>query len=170
MKYRQENKFTGSYLYVREDDESEEKRYDVTGLTSLSEAFNEKGMTYEILYVLISSLMKEGRCLEAEDRDMNGWILDPEYIYLRLPALMESGAGRQSKNAYDYHNQIRQKSEVRFIYFSGKSDLSLEKELLNLAEFVIEHIDYRDKDAVNIAYEFYMRIYRGNYVLDDLLQ
>jgi len=165
MKYRQENRFTGSYLYIcGEDKDDEESEYDVTGQMSMQKAFAQRKCSYEVLYELVKTLSDEGRRLESQKKDLCGWILDPECIYITLP-----GWNNQNMNKLDYHNQSRQEIDVRFFYYLSGDSTPIEAKLLTLAEFVIRHVDYKDKDAVNFAYEFYMRVYRGNFVFNDML-
>lgn len=166
MKYRQENTFSGSFVYIQ-GEEDDEYKYDVTGYISLAKAYKERVCSYEMLYSLINSLMHEGRRLESEGKDMNGWILDPEHVYLPVSLINNTN---DNKEFTDYSNKDKLEHRVRFLHYPGKTNLLMEKELLNFAEFVIEHTDYKDKDAVNMAYDFYLRVYRKNYVFDDLLQ
>lgn len=146
MKYRVENRFTGSVLYVSGENDENECSYDITGKSSLAKSFEEKDCSYENIHRLIGALQTEGRRLEAEGKDMNGWILDPNYIY------------------------YSDSDDIKFIFYPGETDIDIETGLKLLSEFVIEHVNYKDKDAVDIAYGFFLHIFRGLYVFDDLLQ
>lgn len=159
MTYRTENSFSGSYLYLKGENETDEEcKYETTGLISFANAYRERNCTYEVLFNLISRISEEGKRLEGAGLDMDGWILDPEYIYVEPPE-------KFAVNERFHTHQL-----IRFIYYPGNTGMSMSGGLLYLAEFVIEHAEYKDKDAVEIAYGFYLQIYRGNYVFENLLQ
>lgn len=163
MKCRVESKFTGCYLYLcGEDDSDVECQYDITGRISLAKAYEEIGCTYEVIYSLISTISKEGRRIEEEGNDTSGMILDPSYIYIEAQQIKSSLAGR--------YNALNNNNKIQIFYYPGNTGREIEKELLHLAEFIIEHADYKDRDAVDIAYNFYLSVYRRNYVFDDLLK
>ena len=148
MRYRKENKFTGSFLYIQgNSEEDEEIAFDVTGLISFASVYKEKGFSKKVLKGLLSSISNDGKRLEEDGKDMNSWLLNPDLIYV--------SANREG--------------HVMIFYYPGKTNLIMERELMHLAEFVIEHVDYKDRDAVEIAYDFYMRVHRGNYVFEDLI-
>lgn len=166
MKYRTENKFTGSYLYIKGDKEEDvEIKYETTGLISFAKAYEERNCSYEVIYALISELSKTGRLIEQEGKSLNGWVLDPYYIYIDPPRL-GSMDGRFEEG---FQNSQKVINTIKFFHYPFENEMNMEEGLRYLAEFVIEHAEYKDKDAVNIAYEFYLRIYRGNYVFDDLI-
>lgn len=169
MKFRQENMFSGSYLYVQgEDDNAEEYKYDVTGYISIKRAFEEERCSYNMLRLFIYYLIREGTQLEEAGKNMDGWILDPTYIFINTPKLF-------LKNSADSEQHIsfaeKEKSRrIKFIYYPTGTSETLGTGLLHLAEFIIKNIDYSDESVVNLAYDFYLKIYHGNYVFNDLLQ
>lgn len=152
MKYRFENGFLGSFIFVS-GEEGEEEKYDITGLTSLMSLYGEKAMSRESIHMLISELSKMGRELEKHNLDKNGWLLNPNYIYL------EYGGKTSGDNT----------ANIKFLYYSGKSDLNFQEELMVLAEFVINHVNYGFQDAIYLAYDFYLHVFRKNYIFDDIL-
>jgi len=156
MIFECENGFSGKFLYITGEDGSKE-RFDVTGSVSLASEYSEKRMSRETIYSLIKELSDMGRELETKKLDKKGLILNPEYIYL-------SYGRKSSTNSAEVNNKL-----YRFIYYSGKSNQTFEGELMSLAEFVINHVNYGFRDAIYLAYDFYLHVFRNNYVFDDIL-
>lgn len=155
MIYRSEKTFSGSYVFVRNNDSNAaEYRYDITGLISIAQYFKERKCDYRFIVSLIYRLSEKGRLIEKSEVDINGWILDPSYIYIY-----------QEKESDEVEYQ-----KVIFIYFSESTDLKMEQGMLGLAEFLIEHADYSDEKAIDIAYRFYMQVYVGDYTFDTLIK
>lgn len=152
MEYRFENGFSGRFLFVRGEENTEEK-FDITGLVSLETAYNEIRMSRESIYMLVREVSEMGRRLEKQQLDKNGWLLNPKYIYLRMDGNSDKNMGKI----------------IRFVYYTGKSDLDFEHELRGLAEFIIKNVNYGFWDAIYLAYDFYLHVYRNNYVFDDIL-
>ena len=155
MNYRVENTFSGSFLYIDNgnilnDGNVNLEKYDITNMVSLAHEYNGKDASFEELYRIISALSQMGKRIEDNKFNINGLILNPEYIYLSFKV------GEPLP-------------KVVFIYYSSQTDLLLEEEIKSLAEYIIEHTDHDDKRAVQLAYGFYMQIHRGNYVFNKLL-
>lgn len=150
MEYRIENRFSGSYLYIKGEDNSEEK-IDVTGMVSIAREYETKDMSYTTLIMLIEEMIREGNRIEEDNRSYDRWLLGADYIFIACP-------------------DSKEPRSVKFIHYNGKLDTDFEQRMLEFAEYVIAHTDHCDKRAVRLAYGFYMQVYRGNYVFDGLIE
>lgn len=153
MVYRKESRFSGTYLYVRGDNDTDEEiKENITGLISLYDEHTEIGMEALEVRNLLKCLVDEGVKLETENKSIEGLILEPLYIYKKYTSDRE-------KQEHDY----------RFLYYPyvGKSNInSFQKRIEKLMEYILWHIDYDDKEAIKISYEAYMKVHRGDYIID----
>ena len=147
--FRFENKFSESSLYVKNDESLKEYKYNISGYISMNKMFKEKGISYSILKCFIVKLSLTGRQIEKEHKNINGMILDPEYIFFRI---IEGTGG------------------VKILYYPDAGESEFESGMLYLGEYIIKHVDYRDERAVRLAYDFYKRLYQGVYIFEDLLR
>lgn len=158
MKYRTENTFSGSFFYLKGDDPSDtELKYDITGFESLSKAFLLQSIKLHDLNHFIKELGKIGTSIENKNLNINGLVLNPDCIFI------SQRITRSSANQYE---NITESSidKIRFIYYNGHFNISFEKRIISIGEFIIMHVDYNDPLAIDRAYNFYMQVYKGNYV------
>lgn len=118
--------------------------YDITGKQSLDKGFVKRKISYEELSELlysISSQVKECRRLFL---DVSGIVLSPEYIYMDL-------------------------SNDRFywIFYPCNRDTH---EVMELAEYLLEHIDNSNHAAVRTVYELYRRAKEGSIDAENLYE
>ena len=118
--------------------------YDITGKVTLAKGFLTRKITYKELSDIlfsISSMVKECKRLFI---DTSGIIVSPEYIF------RDGG----SENIYWI-----------FYPYENNSD-----NLLDLAEFVLEHIDNENPSVVKTACEMYKRIKEGSLETENLYE
>ena len=165
MKYRIENKFTGSYLYIKDNEaDVQEVKYDITGMTSIVHYYTDRCIPYEVLHSIVDELVKFGKQIEFDDKDINGIVLNPDYIFIRksdmwIDDYKTDGLPQQMKA-----------TNIQYIYYPYCERMDVAVQMLCLAEYIIEHVEYKDKRAVNLAYGFYLQVINKNYVFDSLLQ
>jgi len=148
---RVENGFFGKNLYIKNLETLYEEKKNITGMISLADEYEEKVCSYEVVAALITELMKTGRRIEKEGKDISGIILNPEYIYVE-----ETGENNRTN--------------IEILFFDENSNVSFDDEILKLAEFLIWHVDHKSDKALNLAYDFYNQVIRKNYVFDRLIE
>lgn len=118
--------------------------YDITGKVTLEKGFLTRKITYKELSDIlfsISSMVKECKRLFI---DTSGIIVSPEYIY------RDGGSENIYWIFYPYDNNSNN--------------------LLDLAEFVLEHIDNENPSVVKTACEMYKRIKEGSLETENLYE
>ena len=139
------NKTNGFIMLKKEEWDNETRLYyDITGKQSLEKGFIKRKITYEDLAHLlysISSQVKECRRLFL---DVSGLVLSPEYIY-------------RDVNSEKYY----------WIFNPGENDST---EILELAEYLLEHIDNQNQSVVKTTYELYRRAKEGSIDAENLYE
>ena len=139
------NKTNGFIMLKKEEWDNETRLYyDITGKQSLEKGFIKRKITYEDLAHLlysISSQVKECRRLFL---DVSGLVLSPEYIY-------------KDVNSEKYY----------WIFNPGENDST---EILELAEYLLEHIDNQNQSVVKTTYELYRRAKEGSIDAENLYE
>ncbi|MCR5654549.1 MAG: FHA domain-containing protein [Lachnospiraceae bacterium] len=115
--------------------------FDITSRQPLDILYEKQTMDKEDIRALLAGILKVSEELERFLLDEEGLVLEPSYIY----------GGR--------------KGEVRFLYDAGFS-LDYKEEVDRLLEFLLEHADKEDKDAVMASFGFYQkaREYEGDMI------
>ncbi|MCR5847890.1 MAG: DUF6382 domain-containing protein [Lachnospiraceae bacterium] len=118
--------------------------YDITGKQSLSKGFAKRKIDYnemsDILYS-ISNLVKECKRLFL---DISGIVLTPDHIYRDLST-----------------------ERLLWIFYPYERD---SHEMMELAEFLLEHIDNGNSAVVKTAYELYRRAKEGSIEAENLYE
>ncbi len=116
--------------------------YDISGKKSLKELFLKKEIGYGELRIFFKGLSRAYGSLKEYLLDMSGLLLSPEDIFMDLI-----------------------EKRIYFIYYPGFG-AELSESMQKLADFIIRRTDHRDEQAVLDAYDFYKRIYAGDYSVE----
>lgn len=139
------NKSNGFIMLKKEEWDNETKLfYDITGKQSLEKGFNKRKITYEDLAHLLYSISCQVKECKRLFLDVSGLVLSPEYIYRDL----------SSEKYY-------------WIFNPGEND---SHEILELAEYLIEHIDNNNQSVVKATYELYKRAKEGSIDAENLYE
>ena len=118
--------------------------YDITGKQSLDKGFVKRKISYEELSELLYSISSQVKECKRLFLDVSGIVLSPEYIYMDL-------------------------SNDRFywIFYPCNRD---PHEVMELAEYLLEHIDNGNHAAVRTVYELYRRAKEGSIDAENLYE
>lgn len=171
MKYRIDNTFKGSFFYIKSDKKDDkEQKYDVTGYESLARLYTAKRIGLEELKHIIRELAQTGMEIEERGLDINGLILNPECVFVKIDK------SKEDISIFDINDHMMDEDcvnkiamKVRFIYFYEDGQRVFDKRIKGFSEFIIEHVNYDDRNAVDLAYSLYMQIHKGNYRLMELI-
>ncbi|MCR4656394.1 MAG: DUF6382 domain-containing protein [Lachnospiraceae bacterium] len=120
--------------------------FNISGKQSLSELYLKKEMNSDELLALFKGLSVVHRSLREYLLDTSGLVIDPELIYMDML-----------------------EKKVDFIFFPGYKE-EISASMRDLADYIIQHTDHRDDEAVEAAYGFYKRVYAGNYSTEIFLE
>ncbi len=112
--------------------------YNISGMQSLTELYLQREIVHRELLVIFKGLSTVFEGLSEYLLDGSGLMLDPEYIFEDL------------------------NRELFFIFIPGAENEPAAS-MRELALFLIKRTDHRDKEAVRDAYDFYKRVYAGDY-------
>ncbi|MBP5530313.1 MAG: FHA domain-containing protein [Lachnospiraceae bacterium] len=139
------NKAEG-FIPVKKIDWDNEIRlyYDITGKQSLDKGFVKRKISYQELSELLYSISCQVRECKRLFLDVSGIVLSPEYIFMDL-------------------------STERFywIFYPCNRD---SHEIMDLAEYLLEHIDNGNHAAVRTVYELYRRAKEGSIDAENLYE
>ena len=139
------NKAEG-FIPVKKIDWDNEIRlyYDITGKQSLDKGFVKRKISYQELSELLYSISCQVKECKRLFLDVSGIVLSPEYIYMDL-------------------------SNDRFywIFYPCNRD---SHEIMDLAEYLLEHIDNSNHAAVRTVYELYRRAKEGSIDAENLYE
>lgn len=142
-----QNKIKGVLrLERRSVDNKSQYYYDVTGLMKLSEFCKEQKFCkkeLESLLLGIADILERGVVYFLE---MDGFLLKPEYIYVKTGVLRNMGNAR---------NRLKE-SDICLCYYPGKGEDAAEQ-LNHFLEYLLNQVDYTDEKAVAQIYELYQR-------------
>lgn len=118
--------------------------YDISGKQALDNFVKINTLEYSLFEMLILRICEQLELLEWNLLDLNGLILDPEFIFL-------SHKGE----------------DISFVFYPhvGK-DIS--KELQKLVEYLLSKLDHTDRELVQNAYELYELSLNDNYQVQDI--
>lgn len=139
------NSSRGFVPFKRVEWDDERKLYfDITGMQSLEKGFIKRKITYEDLSELLYSISFQVKECKRLFLDVSGIVLSPEYIYRDL-------------------------STERFywIYYPCDRD---SHEIMDLAEYLLEHIDNGNQSVVKTTYELYRRAKEGSIDAENLYE
>ena len=118
--------------------------YDITGKQSLDKGFVKRKISYEELSELLYSISCQVKECKRLFLDVSGMVLSPEYIYMDL-------------------------SNDRFYWIFYPCNRN-QNEVMNLAEYLLEHIDNGNHAAVRTVYELYRRAKEGSIDAENLYE
>ena len=118
--------------------------YDITGKQSLDKGFVKRKISYQELSELLYSISCQVKECKRLFLDVSGIVLSPEYIYMDL-------------------------SNDRFywIFYPCNRD---SHEIMDLAEYLLEHIDNCNHAVVRTVYELYRRAKEGSIDAENLYE
>ena len=119
--------------------------YNISGMQSLTELYLQREIVYRELLVIFKGLSTVFESLSEYLLEGSGLLLDPEYIFEDL------------------------NRELFFIFIPGAEN-ELSVSMRELALFLIKRTDHRDDEAVRDAYDFYKRVYAGDYSTERYLK
>lgn len=130
-------------VYVTDNRKTYE--YDTTGLNTLESFCIQKKTDYPVLRNILKGICRiviNGEKFMLEEND---FVLNPEYIFLN-------------------------EESIPYVVYSPGFDRPLSEQLRSLAEYLMNHIDYRDKETVLLTYTMYMKCREESFYIVDLLE
>ena len=118
--------------------------YDITGKQSLDKGFVKRKISYQELSELLYSISCQVKECNRLFLDVSGIVLSPEYIYMDL-------------------------SNDRFYWIFYPCNRE-SHEIMDLAEYLLEHIDNGNHAAVRTVYELYRRAKEGSIDAENLYE
>lgn len=139
------NKAEG-FIPVKKIDWDNEIRlyYDITGKQSLDKGFVKRKISYQELSELLYSISCQVKECNRLFLDVSGIVLSPEYIFMDLST-----------------------DRFYWIFYPGNKD---SHEIMDLAEYLLEHIDNGNHAAVRTVYELYRRAKEGSIDAENLYE
>jgi hypothetical protein len=131
---------------MRYVDELVRVEFDLKGTQSLEQTFAHQRMRAEQVQWLIEALRQAEVVLQEYLLSPDGLVLNPAYLYME---------GEQ------HH--------LRFCYQLGKRGY-LEEQIQPLLQFILDHVDYQDQQAVTLAYALYHMENEGGNLLERMVQ
>jgi hypothetical protein len=119
--------------------------YEITSRQSLRLLLERKRLCAEELHRLLEGMKRALATCGEYLLDSDRLLLDPDYIYLDPDAW-----------------------EVFFCFFPFESG-DMQEKLMSLAEYLLEHLDRQDQNAVTLGYELYRTASEGNASLEQVL-
>ena len=110
--------------------------YKINSMQSIAQIFDRRKINYEELSKILSEMEKNWRDIENYLIDQEKILLSPEYIFTDF--------------------------DLEKIYFCYYSDYEEKRNYEKLAAFLVDHIDYQDTGAVELAYGFHGQILEKN--------
>ncbi len=119
-------------------------QYDISSKQSLQRICEKKHLNEQQFHKILSAVQKLIQELERYFLRLDEVYLKPEYIYTDM-----------------------ENFEVYFCYYPHKETAQAEEEFHSLAEYLINHLDYEDKQVIEQGYALYRYTLQENY---DILQ
>ena len=139
------NKSEGFIAVSKKEWDNEIKLYyDITGKQSMEKGFVKRKISYSEISELLYSISCQVKECKRLFLDVSGIVLSPEYIFRDI----------SSEKFY-------------WIYYPGQKD---SHEIMELAEFLLEHIDNGNQAVVKTAYELYRRAKEGSIDAENLYE
>ncbi len=146
LKMLEENDIEGLISFsVRNQNGAEYFIYDISGMLSLKKLYEERELGCGELTAILRAVSEIYESIAAYLIDETCLLLDPEYIFMDLYS-----------------------KRVRFVCFPPQR-VDIACSMGSLADFLIRRTDHGDAEAVRIAYEYYRRVFSGNYFVGDLV-
>ncbi|MDO4453153.1 MAG: DUF6382 domain-containing protein [Eubacteriales bacterium] len=120
--------------------------YEITSKQSAARIFERSGISYEDVRQILAGIKRGLEGASGYLLDENSFLIDPEHFYMDT-----------------------QSGEVFLCYVPGRKG-DFQKELQNLAEYILKNLDHGEEKAVILGYEVYRRVMEENSSIDDVLQ
>lgn len=120
--------------------------YDITGKQSLSGCYGKKAIAFEALCAMLLSVQGCLNRMEEYLLSEDGLVLCPAYLYTNM-------GGRQ----------------LYFVYLPAPGG-AFSEHIRELAQFLMEHVDYEDERAVALAGQFYQYTEAENFSMTVFLE
>lgn len=120
--------------------------YEITSKQSAARIFEKSGIGYKDMRQILSGIKRGLDGASGYLLDENSFLIDPEHFYMDV-----------------------QSREVFLCYVPGRRG-DFQKELQNLAEYILKNLDHGEERAVILGYEIYRRVMEENGSADDVLQ
>lgn len=120
--------------------------YEITSKQSAAHIFERSGISYEDVRQMLAGIKRGLEGASGYLLDENSFLIDPEHFYMDT-----------------------QSGEVFLCYVPGRKG-DFQKELQNLAEYILKNLDHGEEKAVILGYEVYRRVMGENSSIDDVLQ
>ena len=133
-------------MKVRYMDGSASYYYDITSRQPLGRLLESRQITVEEICGLIRQIHGALRRMEEFFLGDGGILLEPEYIYME-PEAFQAG-----------------------LCFVPGAEENFQEGLSRLLQYLLRHVDHRDRKAVILAYSLYQESLKENYSLEDLLR
>lgn len=118
--------------------------YDISGKQALDNMIKVRELEYSVFERILLRICEQLELLEWNLLDVNGLLLDPEFIFLS-----------------------NKDSEVSFVYYP-KNDRSVLKELQKLMEYLLTKIDHSDYEHIQGAYDIYEITLQEEYGIQEI--
>lgn len=138
-----ENQVPGFIKLISADRNNMKCVYDVTSYINIEDFVKERKIDSETISALIKTIIMAGYTI-------NEYLIPYESVFFNLTFF-----GRDSNN-------------IKFIIFPYDESGGVES-LKNIADILIENVDYSDENTSFMAYEFYNMINNNNYEFEKLL-
>ncbi len=136
----QENSINGLLPFtIRRIDEEIFYYYDISGKQCVQNLFQRKAISYEELRTILLELHQLIEEVKSYLIDSSHIILDPNYLYC------------------DYE------CKKLFCVYQIDYDMEQKVALEGLAEYLVEHVDSENEEAVDMAYDFYQSVRKENF-------
>lgn len=117
--------------------------YEITGLTSMQKLYEKKGMKKDELKNFLKILLDTIERVQKYMLEPNNLILHPECIF-------------------------RKNEQWYFCYLPGKTEKTGDR-FHQLSEYFVRTVDYKDTEAILLAYELHKASFQENYSLKQVL-
>lgn len=118
--------------------------YDITGKQTLEKGFAKRKITYNELSDILYSISISVKECKRLFLDISGIVLKPEYIFRDLAT-----------------------DRIQWIFYPCESE---ERDIMELAEFLLEHIDNSNPGVVKTTYELYRLAKEGSIQAENLYE
>lgn len=131
---------------VRTIDNKSSLYYEITSKQPLERVFEKQLMKYRDIQKLITGIKAMIEKVEEYLLDCNSLLIEPEYIYMNVET-----------------------EEMYFCYIPGYQK-AITSSFHQLAEFVFNKIDHKDKEGVVLGYELYQQTLGDNYSISSIME
>ena len=147
VKMLEENKISGFLdCKIRTVDDQEKFFYEISLKQSLEKLYAKAKMNYDVLSHILSGIAVAVHSTKEYLLDAGHLILHQDYIYMNP----------ETKKLY--------------LCFYPKHRMEPKKTFLELAEYLLDHVDHKDEKAVLLAYHFFRKVREENFNICTVMQ